>query len=103
MPLPSLKFLEFWLGQVSPDSEEYKNLLSILVVCLVQLQKAKTNPDLQGFLKAGCLLALSENGLGTLNWVLKMWNTLSANNNSMRREILEMFLNRLTGTSASQV
>lgn len=102
-PMPANKFIGSVLNFVSADSDEYKHLIAIPIVCLVDLQKSKRNQDLQGFLKAGCLLALSENGLGALNWVFKMWTTLGANNNDMRKEVLEMFLNRLTGTSASEI
>lgn len=99
LPAPALDFIKHFKSRFSTESESYKELLACPVYLLIKTQ----NEELKGFLKAGCLLALSENGLGALNWIHKAWAAHGLTDIGERHNFMQLIMNGLTGPSAASV
>ena len=81
------------------EGKAYHTLLSLIIRSLLTTK----NEPLKGYLKAGCLLTLGENGLGAINWTFKAWSNLEIIDPKDRQDFMKMMMTGMTGISAGRV
>lgn len=72
-PPPSLTYMSLFPSYVPPAGLQARNLMAYCVHAWIDCQDQSSDRGKmgRGLLKAGCLLSLSENGLGALAWTTK--------------------------------
>lgn len=72
-PPPSLRYCDLFSDHFPQSSMSARNFMAYTVKSWVlsQQNKEAIHDSVRGVLKAGCILALAENGLGAISWTLK--------------------------------
>lgn len=68
LPPPAESALTGFKEEISKTSEEYQSVIAMFGHFCEDLELMKEHG---GFLKAGCLMALMENGLGLISWTIQ--------------------------------
>lgn len=78
IPPPSEPYCKIFLDHYPQTGNSAKALLAYTIQAWVisQTTVSEHKETIKGFLKAGCILALAENGLGAISWTLKAARSL---------------------------
>jgi hypothetical protein len=100
LPIPHLNLTQKLEHSFSLKPFVQKQMLGFLVHMYLKLYM---NPNIRGFLAAGCLLALGDNGLGAISWAQRAMKALGLKDDEGHRLFFECMCNELMAGSSLKV